>query len=303
MLPVRSAHQRGGHIFLHARARAPNGARCAPDHGRRSPSCSRSSRILCPIDFSEYSRQAISRAVALAGEYSGTITALHVVTQAVPPRPPDLPVLYPPIVFTPDDLEQFRTHTRQFVEQQNDGAPIDVIVAVGNTATEIVRVAEELPADMIVIGTHGRSGFDRLMLGSVTERILRRVRCPVLTVPRRHGSDWVYPKRLFTRILCATDFSASSRKALSFADSIAERANAELTVIHVVELMPTFEPAVIGLPDEKNYRVAGHGGRAGTAPRRACRARGAESARWRSRHERKAVSWRFCGWPRSSRAT
>ena len=214
-------------------------------------------RILCPIDFSEYSRQAINRAVALAGEYSGTITALHVVTQAVPPRPPDLPVLYPPIVFTPDDLEQFRTHTRQFVEQQNDGAPIDVIVAVGNTATEIVRVAEELPADMIVIGTHGRSGFDRLMLGSVTERILRRVRCPVLTVPRRHGSDWVYPQRLFTRILCATDFSASSRKALSFASSIAERANAELTVIHVVELMPTFEPAVVGLPDEKDYRLLG----------------------------------------------
>jgi nucleotide-binding universal stress UspA family protein len=51
--------------------------------------------------------------------------------------------------------------------------------------------------------------------------------------------------------------SASSRKALSYASSIAERANAELTVMHVVELMPTFEPAVVGLPDEKDHRLPG----------------------------------------------
>ncbi len=72
-------------------------------------------------------------------------------------------------------------------------ARLDVVVVVGNVASEIVRVAEELPADMIVIGTHGRSGFDRLMLGSVTERILRRAPCPVLTVPRRHGPDRSVP--------------------------------------------------------------------------------------------------------------
>jgi nucleotide-binding universal stress UspA family protein len=211
-------------------------------------------RILCPIDFSEYSRHAIDRAVALAGEYAGYITALHVITQVLPPRPPDLPVLYPPIVFTPEDLEQFRTHTRQFVEQQNDGAPIEVIVAVGNVASEIVRVAEELPADLIVIGTHGRSGFDRLMLGSVTERILRRAPCPVLTVPRRSGPDRAYAQRLFTHILCATDFSASSLRALSYAAFFAERANAELSVIHVLESMPTLEPVVIGVPGQREYR-------------------------------------------------
>ena len=211
-------------------------------------------RILCPIDFSEYSRQAIDRAVALAGEYSGSITALHVVTQVVPPRPPDLAVLYPPIVYTPEDLQQFRTHTREFVERENDGAPIYVVVVVGNVASEIVRVAEELPADMIVIGTHGRSGFDRLMLGSVTERILRRAPCPVLTVPRRHGPDRMFQQRLFTHILCATDFSASSLKALSYASSIAERANAEVTVLHVLESMPAFEPVVVGVPWTPEYR-------------------------------------------------
>jgi len=211
-------------------------------------------RILCPIDFSEYSRQAIDRAVALAGEYSGSITALHVVTQVVPPRPPDLAVLYPPIVYTAEDLEQFRTHTRQFVERENNGAPIDVVVVVGNVASEIVRVAEELPADMIVIGTHGRSGFDRLMMGSVTERILRRAPCPVLTVPRRHGPDRAYAQRLFTRILSATDFSASSLRALLYAASFAERANAELSVIHVLESVPMLEPVVIGISGQQEYR-------------------------------------------------
>jgi nucleotide-binding universal stress UspA family protein len=211
-------------------------------------------RVLCPIDFSEYSRHALDRAVSLAGEYSGSITALHVVTQGVPPRPPDLPLLYPPIVFTPEDLEQFRAHTRQFVEQQSEGAPVDVVVAVGNVAPEIVRVAEALPADMIVIGTHGRSGFDRLILGSVTERILRKARCPVLTVPGRHGPDGVYARRLFTHILCATDFSASSLAALSYASSLAQRANAQLTVLHVLEHVPTLEPVVVGVPGQQEYR-------------------------------------------------
>ena len=114
-------------------------------------------RILCPIDFSDYSRHAIDRALSLAGSYSGTITALHVVTQVVTPRPPDLPVLYPPIVITPEDLEQFRAHTREFVAEQSEGVPVDVIVVTGHVASEIVQFAAELPADIIVIGTHGRS--------------------------------------------------------------------------------------------------------------------------------------------------
>lgn len=212
-------------------------------------------RILCPIDFSDYSRHAIDRALWLAGSYSGSITALHVVTHVVPPRPPDLPVLYPPIVITPEDLEQFRAHTREFVAQQSAGVPVDVIVVTGNVASEIVQVAAELPADIIVIGTHGRSGFERLMLGSVTERILRRAPCPVLTVPRRRGPDRVYAKRLFTRILCPTDFSASSLHALSYAASFAEQANADLTVMHVLEGVPTFEPVGIDVSSEQDYRV------------------------------------------------
>ena len=77
----------------------------------------------------------------------------------------------------------------------------------------------------------------------------------MLTVPRRRGPDRVYAKRLFTRILCPTDFSASSLHALWYAASFAEQANADLTVMHVLEAVPTFDPAVINVSTEQDYRV------------------------------------------------
>ena len=88
-------------------------------------------------------------------------------------------------------------------------------------------------ADLIVIGTHGRSGFERLMLGSVAEKVLRKAACPVLTVPA-HAPDAV-PREAGSvrRILCPVDFSSSSEDALEYAlASLAQEAHARLTVLH-----------------------------------------------------------------------
>jgi hypothetical protein len=73
---------------------------------------------------------------------------------------------------------------------------------------EIVRLAEELPAGLLIMGTHGRSGFDRLLLGSTTEKMLRKAPCPVLTVPRL-APDAAPTPPMFDRILCPVDFSPS----------------------------------------------------------------------------------------------
>jgi nucleotide-binding universal stress UspA family protein len=203
-------------------------------------------RILCPVDFSEFSRHAVDHAVALARSYGATVTALHV----IPSLPMLIPTggdgLYPPIAFTPDDLEQFRTELRSFVADGSAAVRMDTVVEQGAPAQEILRHAAALPADVIVMGTHGRSGFERLLVGSVTERVLLKARCPVLTVPR-HAPDAVPAGPvLFARILCAVDFSPSSDKALEYAGSLASQAHGHLTVMHVIEPVPMTEPVMMG---------------------------------------------------------
>ena len=95
-----------------------------------------------------------------------------------------------------------------------------------------------MPSDLIVMGTHGRSGFERLVLGSVTEKVLRKAACPTLSVPR-HVQDAVpAPPVLFRNILCAIDFSDCSINALNYAMSLAQEADARLTVLHALELLP-----------------------------------------------------------------
>jgi nucleotide-binding universal stress UspA family protein len=84
------------------------------------------------------------------------------------------------------------------------------------------------------MGTHGASGVERLMLGSVTEKVLRKASCPVLVVTRRADAPSGAPI-VFRRILCAVDFSPCSRQAVSYALSLAEEAGGALTLLHVVE--------------------------------------------------------------------
>jgi nucleotide-binding universal stress UspA family protein len=84
------------------------------------------------------------------------------------------------------------------------------------------------------MGTHGRSGFDRLVLGSVTEKVLRKAECPVLTVPAHAPETVPATPVMFKRVLCSIDFSDSSMHALNYAMSLAQEADARLTVLHVM---------------------------------------------------------------------
>jgi nucleotide-binding universal stress UspA family protein len=115
---------------------------------------------------------------------------------------------------------------------------VDVIVEVGDPTSQILARAGLADAGMIVMGTHGASGFQHLMLGSVTEKVLRRARCPVLTVPPRMHSAAAVP---FQRILCPIDFSDSSLLALDWAWSLARESGAIVSLLHVIE-WPWDEP-------------------------------------------------------------
>jgi nucleotide-binding universal stress UspA family protein len=103
----------------------------------------------------------------------------------------------------------------------------------GEPAREILAGAES--ADVIVMGTHGRSGFERLVLGSVTETVLRRAPCSVLTIPLSAVAVGAVPV-VFRRIVAAVDFSDVSMAALRQAVCLAAETDAHLTVMHVIEV-------------------------------------------------------------------
>lgn len=195
-------------------------------------------RILCPVDFSDYSRRALDHAVALARWYESTVTVFNVCplvpAMAYAPGTPMLPVTVP----SPGDLDALVASMTRFAESEaGANVPMQFEVGEGDAAHEILERAAVLPSDLIVMGTHGRHGFDRLVLGSVTEKVIRKAGCPVLTVPP--GTAEAVPAApLFKRILCAVDFSEASLKALDYATSLAEEADAHLMVAHVVEVTP-----------------------------------------------------------------
>ena len=200
-------------------------------------------RILCPVDFSDFSRHALDYAVALARQQQAHVTALYV----VPPLQTTYPALgvgaYVPYVYSVDDLKQFQLSLQRFVSHV--GYPVTSVSVEALVVDEILKRASELPADLIVMGTHGRSGFDRLFLGSVAERVLVKAPCPVLTIPPRAPDTAPSADLKFRNVLCAIDFSPSSVAALKYAGRFAAN-GAQLRVLHVTERLPGWQlvPAV-----------------------------------------------------------
>ena len=192
-------------------------------------------RILCPIDFSDHSRRALDHAVAIARWYESTITVLHVFSPTPVAAFGPGPVVFEAMVLTSVDRDQLLADIKAFAETESaPGITIEAVVREGNTPSEILEQANGMKADLLVIGTHGRSGFERLVLGSVAEKVLRKANCPVLTVPKRLPDAVPAGAVLYKRILCPVDFSDSSLHALKYAISMAQEADGELTVLHVV---------------------------------------------------------------------
>lgn len=192
----------------------------------------RIANILCPVDFSEISRHAFHHAAAIARWYGARLTALYVFVN----RPTmDLP----PLVLEDADRERLMADMRSFAAPVSSDLSLAVRVEEGAYAhEEILAQVGALHADLLVVGTHGRSGLERLFLGSVTEKTIRKTPCPTLVVPPRAPDVAADAPIQFRRILCPVDFSKSSLDALAYALNIAEEADAQLTLLHVVELPP-----------------------------------------------------------------
>ena len=198
-------------------------------------------RILCPTDFSEFSDMAFRYALSIAQHYRGKLFVEHVVESWQHPEAAFVPAHYY-VEFRSHLLRKGQEELQKFVENHaNNGIRPEPVVDQGIAADSILAFAEAQEVDLIVMGTHGRRGFDRLMVGSVTERVLRKASCPVLAV-HKPSRDFLSlreqdPIRL-NRILFCTDFSENSRRALGHALSLTAEYNAELTLLHVLKDIP-----------------------------------------------------------------
>ncbi|HYT75224.1 MAG TPA: universal stress protein [Vicinamibacterales bacterium] len=214
-------------------------------------------RILCPVDFSEYSRHALEQAVGLARHHDAAVTVLHVfaVAPVAEVVPVGAPTALEPVTLPASARAGLERELGRFTAPvHSGGASIALHVGEGDPVTTIVEEAEALHADLIVMGTHGRSGFQRLILGSVAESVLRKVACPMLTVPPRADES---TSLTFTRILCAVDFSEASIHALEYAANFGPDGPREVYALNVVELMAgdgaQLRDQLIG--DEPDYRT------------------------------------------------
>jgi nucleotide-binding universal stress UspA family protein len=206
-------------------------------------------RILCPTDFSVFSSRALRHATALARRFEARLTVLHVIPQWIP-YGGEGAYLAAPTTAKPELSRQVEDSVRVFAATAvEDGVAVETIVREAEPWREILAVAGELPADLLVMGTHGRGGFEQLLLGAVAEKVLHRAPCPVLTVCHEEGRTWAAPG-VVRRILCATDLSDSSGPPLRYALSLAEEYQSALTVLHVIENVPASDnPAYVELPE------------------------------------------------------
>ncbi|HEX8925564.1 MAG TPA: universal stress protein [Terriglobales bacterium] len=134
-------------------------------------------KIVCPTDFSDGSFQALKEATELATQFGSEICLIHV----LPAIPGTTDAVIPePQVLRHDEVEiQLRSIGAPLMSK---GIPVKYVVVDGDEAEQIVRTAEELGADLIVIATHGNTGWRHLAFGSVTEKVVRLATCPVLTI-------------------------------------------------------------------------------------------------------------------------
>ncbi|HXE81558.1 MAG TPA: universal stress protein [Vicinamibacterales bacterium] len=189
-------------------------------------------RVLCPVDFSEFSRRALHHAAAIAEWYAAELYVLHAHLEIAPVP---VPLLVPEP--SADMGADMKAALHQFISQSDVGRSPKEIVRAGDPVPTILACAREIGADLIVMGTHGHSGFERALLGSTTERVLHKAPCPVLTIPRLADEPGSAERVRFTRVLCAVDFSPSSVRALEHGIAFAEESEAGLILLHVLPVL------------------------------------------------------------------
>jgi nucleotide-binding universal stress UspA family protein len=211
--------------------------------------------ILVPIDFSPMSIQAIETAKAFARRFGAAVHLAHV---HQPCYPAGFTVHVSPVIaYSPYDYEQEaeKKAARELIllAKKHGLRPSTTHLLVGAPAyDEICRLARKLPADLVVMPTHGRTGLEHVFLGSTAERIVQHSPCPVFVARERTGAA----ARGINNILVPVDYSKCSLAGLRYAIEFAKKAAARLIVLHVADLGPQLMTDGYGIYHLSPYKEA-----------------------------------------------
>jgi len=204
---------------------------------------SRFKRILIATDFSDASRNALRYAAAIARHHGARLYIAHVVSSVgYKIVGPDAEVAAAEVAAR--DLKELWGKLGGVDDSR--GIELALIVRRGDVCNELEELIHKELINLVVVGTRGRTGISKVMLGSVAENIFRKVSCPVLTVGPNSAWDW--PQREVGAekvILFATDFGDAALKALPFAVSIANRSRSKLILLHVDKPLVQTDPTPI----------------------------------------------------------
>jgi len=189
-------------------------------------------RILVPTDLNPQAIGALQYARFFAERFSASLTLLNVDPIVFPVEDAATNVqLY--VATRPDHIAALQEQVRAYADCALQGFPYTIATDIGDLVPVIVQKEEELRADLMVMATHGLRGWRRLILGSVTERVIRVGGCPVLSVNRREARPRTSDP--IRKILCPINFSDVARASVEYASQLAAAFDGELVVVHVVE--------------------------------------------------------------------
>jgi nucleotide-binding universal stress UspA family protein len=177
-------------------------------------------RIMVPVDFSEPSKKAVNYGLSLASEFESRLVLAHIAP------------------FDSGLYDKAKAQLLRLIPANwRERLDFEIVVKAGDIREELLAAVEEREIDLVVMGSRGRSYFERMLLGSVTERLLRKLHVPILTVSHLDPEREIHtpgPVPLH-RIVYATDLSEASEAGLEFSIRLAHGLDAHLTVVHVVQ--------------------------------------------------------------------
>lgn len=201
--------------------------------------------VVCPVDFSEPSRAALCYAAAIADHFGARLTIVTVDD----PLLTDVAVATGRVPSLSDETEhELRRFCSETLARMGPGArTVDYRVVSGRPATEILRLAREVAAELIVMSSHGRSGVRKMFFGSTTERVLRETSIPVLVTPddRERVVSLSAMSAHVHRIIAPVDLTANSSHQVTVAAGLASALSVPLILAHVIE--PAFIPLSVRL--------------------------------------------------------
>ena len=186
--------------------------------------------ILVAIDFSPCSQIALHCAAVLARQANGKVSLAHILPFA--PMTP-IPMDAGPLFSVPCGKDPRFRMKELFSSPELAGIGGETLLGQGDLWPELQSMIEQHDIDLVVIGTHGREGLKKLVLGSVAEEVFRRAPCPVVTVGP-HVEPACFEQGVLRRVLFASDLSYSSRHALPYVTMLAQQHRAPLTLLHVL---------------------------------------------------------------------